>query len=129
MSRPGEVLQAALDVASNWARRKFPRQQVFVFGPKGTPFWAKRPVADGELAVLRRAVDFLERQNQTRAKPYAASAESGLFSAMALDAEGELFAVVVHGGASRLPAEKRRAKDRTATAPQLSSRVRKQTRD
>lgn len=122
-------MQAALDVASEWAQRLYPGHQVFVFGPKGTPFWAKRPVADGELVVLRRAVEFLERQNETRAKPYAASAESGLFSAMALDAEGELFAVVVHRGAKGLPAEVRRVKDRTATALQLPSSGRKQTRD
>jgi hypothetical protein len=129
MSRPGEVLQAAVDVASDWARRLYPGHQVFVFGPKGTPFWAKRPVVDGELVVLRRAVEFLERQNETRAKPYAANGESGLFSAMALDAEGELFAVVVHGGPKDLPAETRRAKDRTAMALQLPSSGRKQTRD
>lgn len=100
------VTQAALDVAIERLTTLHPARQLFVFGEKGEPFWARFEPSDAELEVLKRALSVLEETEQKPA-PLTVRGASGQFTAMVLDAERSLFAVVLMMPARRLPSEKR----------------------
>ncbi len=100
------VSQAALDVAIERLTTFHPHAQLFVFGPKGDPFWSQFTPSAEELELLTRALSVLEA-NESRPAPLTVRGASGQFSAMVLDAERTLFAVVVLVPMKRLPDETR----------------------
>lgn len=100
------VLDAALDVAIERLCRQHPDDQIFIFGPEGTPFWARAGVSDGELEWLRRAITALEAHEERHSRPFVLALPGLPVTAMALDAEGELYAVVLSTG-RELPGEQR----------------------
>ena len=89
------TLLAALDLATERMERLHPDRQIFIFGPEGDPFWARVRPNDGELTKLRVALDFLEKIESGRQRPFTASDEFGRFTVFALDVAGELYAVVL----------------------------------
>lgn len=103
---------AAVDVAVERLLGLHPHAQFFVFGPEGEPFWARFATTEEELALLRLALVLIEQT--TRPAPFTVRGASGRFSAMVLDAERTLFAVVLLSPARRLPGE---AKVGHTTAP------------
>ncbi len=112
------IIDAALDVAIERLSRRYVDQQVFIFGPEGTPFWAKDPVVAGELEWLKRGVAVIERFEERQARPFVVSPLGAPFTAMALDAEGELYAVVLTSTRGR-SAERRAPSDRVEPLPWL----------
>lgn len=100
------VTQAALDVAIERLTVLHPARQLFIFGEKGEPFWARFEPSHAELEVLKRALSVLEEAEQKPA-PLTVRGASGQFTAMVLDPERSLFAVVLLSPARRLPGEKR----------------------
>lgn len=103
------VAQAALDVAIERLTTLHPGRQLFVFGQKGEPFWAHFTPNPTELELLTRALSVLE-EAETRPAPLTVRGASGQFTAMVLDAERSLFAVVLLVPAKRLPGETRVAR-------------------
>lgn len=104
------VLEAALDVAIERLSRAHASRQVFIFGPDGQPFWAKEQVRQGELEWLRRAVTLLEQHEASHARPFVMTPAGLPLTVMALDAEGQLYAVVL-------------STSRTASAEQKAGRT------
>ncbi|MBL8921529.1 MAG: hypothetical protein JNJ54_21895 [Myxococcaceae bacterium] len=100
------VLDAALDVAIERLCRQHPGDQIFIFGPEGSPFWARAQVRDGELDWLRKAISALQAHESRHARPFVLSPAGLPLTVMALDAEGELYAVVL-STRRQLPAEQR----------------------
>lgn len=100
------IAQAAVDVAAERLTRLHPTSQVFVFGAEGEPFWARWAPFPAELETLRRALVLLEEQ-AGREAPLTVRGAAGDFSALVLDAERTLFAVVLMASSPRLPAETR----------------------
>lgn len=100
------VADAALDVAIERLSRQHPDAQLFIFGPEGRPFWARIRVTDEELEWLRRAIAELEAHETSHARPFVLTPVGLPLTAMALDAEGELYAVVLSSNRP-LPAEHR----------------------
>ncbi|MDP2269279.1 MAG: hypothetical protein Q8K32_01035 [Archangium sp.] len=100
------VVQAALDVAVERLTRLYPRRQFFIFGAKGDPFFAHFEPSLAELELLNRALFVLEK-SETRPAPFVVRGASGQFTAMVLDAERSLFAVVLWIPANRKPGETR----------------------
>jgi hypothetical protein len=88
------VMQAALDVAVDRLLAEFPASQFFVFGQAGEPFWVHFAPTHEELGLLTRALSVLE-QVEHQPAPLSVRGASGQFSAMVLDAERSLFAVVL----------------------------------
>jgi hypothetical protein len=101
------VLEAALDVAIERLSRANANRQVFIFGPDGQPFWAKEPVSASELEWLRRAIALLEKHEERHARPFVMTPTGLPLTVMALDAEGQLYAVVL--SSSRNASAERRA--------------------
>lgn len=89
------VQDAAVDVAVVQLSAQFPDCQVFLFGPKGERFWAKESVARAELEWLERAITSLEQHEANHPRPFVVAPLGQPFTAMALDAEGTLYAVVL----------------------------------
>lgn len=112
------VAQAALDVAIERLTTLHPGRQFFIFGEKGEPFFAHFEPHQAELEVLRRALCVLE-ELETRPAPLTVRGASGQFTAMVLDAERSLFAVVLMVPLKRLPGETRTGRGQAAV--QLSS--------
>jgi hypothetical protein len=106
------VLEAALDAAIERLCRAHPDRQVFIFGPEGSPFWAKDPVLPGELEWHARAVSVIEQHQTRHERPFVVAPLGLPVTAMALDAEGELYAVVLSTGSST-PAEVRASAERS----------------
>lgn len=100
------VRQAMLDVAIERLMHLHPGRQVFVFGEKGDPFWAHFEPTPAELELLTRALSVLE-EAENRPAPLTVRGASGQFTAMVLDAERSLFAVVLLAPSKRLPGEAR----------------------
>lgn len=100
------VLDAALDVAIERLCRQHPDDQIFIFGPEGNPFWARVQVSDGELEWLRRAIAALEAHEAAHPRPLVLTPPGLPVTVMALDSEGELYAVVL-STRRQLPAEQR----------------------
>ena len=100
------VVQAALDVAIERLTRLHPGRQFFIFGAKGDPFFAHFEPSAAELELLNRALSVLEK-SETRPAPFTVRGASGQFTAMVLDAERSLFAVVLLIPAKRMPGEAR----------------------
>ena len=100
------VVQAALDVAIERLTRQHPGRQFFIFGAKGDPFFAHFEPSTSELELLNRALSVLEKA-ETRPAPLLVRGASGQFTAMVLDAERSMFAVVLWTPATRKPAEAR----------------------
>lgn len=112
------VAQAALDVAIDQLTALYPGRQLFIFGDKGEPFWAHFEPNPTELEVLTRALSVLEAA-EARPAPLIIRGASGQFTAMVLDAERSLFAVVLLVPAKRMPGEARVG--RVQAPPQLST--------
>jgi hypothetical protein len=108
------VVQAALDVAIERLTKLYPARQFFVFGEKGEPFWAQFEPTTIELEVLTRALSVLEERENEPA-PLTVRGVSGQFTAMVLDAERSLFAVVLIRASTRIPGERRAG--RSSLAP------------
>jgi len=89
------ILEAALDVAIERLSRSNVSRQVFIFGPDGQPFWAKERVLAGELEWLRRAITILEKHEASHPRPFVMMPPGLPLTVMALDAEGQLYAVVL----------------------------------
>lgn len=89
------VLEAALDVAIERLSRSNVNRQVFIFGPDGQPFWAKERVLSGELEWLRRAISLLEKHEASHPRPFVMTPPGLPVTVIALDAEGQLYAVVL----------------------------------
>jgi hypothetical protein len=109
-----QVAQAALDVAIERLTSLHPGRQLFVFGEKGEPFWSHFEPTPTELELLTRALSVLE-EAEVRPAPLTVRGASGQFTAMVLDKERSLFAVVLLVPAKRLPGEARVAR---AVVPQ-----------
>jgi hypothetical protein len=116
-----QVAQAALDVAIERLTTFHPGRQLFIFGEKGEPFWAHFEPSHSELEVLTRALSVLE-EAEVRPAPLTVRGASGQFTAMVLDAERSLFAVVLLTPAKRMPGEARVARAQPPAA--LASRGR-----
>lgn len=104
-----QVAQAALDVAIERLTTLHPGRQLFIFGEKGEPFWAHFEPSQIELELLTRALSVLEGV-ATRPAPLTVRGASGQFTAMVLDAERSLFAVVLPVPSKRMPGEARTAR-------------------
>lgn len=100
------VSQAALDVAVERLLGMHPGAQFFVFGEAGEPFWVHFAPTDEEIEQLTRALSVLE-QAEHRPAPLTAKGASGQFTAMVLDAERTLFAVVLTKPGKKLSGEAR----------------------
>lgn len=71
-------------------------RQLFLFGSAGQPFWAARePVEAHELQVLDAALFLLERLERSRPKPFFSYDPRARFLVAALDAEEDLYFVVL----------------------------------
>lgn len=101
-----EVSLAAFDVAIERMTTLHPTHQAFVFGPKGERFGAQFPPNAEELELLERALIVLEEREAERA-PMTVRGASGQFTAMVLDAERTVFAVLLTAPAKRLSSEVR----------------------
>jgi hypothetical protein len=101
------ILDAALDVAIERLSRSNVNRQVFIFGPDGQPFWAKERVLAGELEWLRRAITILEKHEASHPRPFVMTPPGLPLTVMALDAEGQLYAVVL--STSRNASEEQKA--------------------
>jgi hypothetical protein len=101
------VTQAALDVAIERLTALHPEKQLFIFGEKGEPFWARFEPSHAELEVLKRALSVLEEAEHRPPAPLTVRGASGQFTAMVLDAERSWFAVVLMSPVRRLPSERR----------------------
>lgn len=112
------MAQAALDVAIEGLTVLHPGSQLFIFGEKGEPFWAQFEPSHAELEVLTRALSVLEDADG-RPAPLTVRGASGQFTAMVLDAERSLFAVVLLVPPKRMPGETRVG--RVQAPAQLSS--------
>ena len=110
-----QVAQAALDVAIERLTTFHPGRQLFIFGEKGEPFWAHFEPSHSELEVLTRALSVLE-EAEHRPAPLTVRGASGQFTAMVLDAERSLFAVVLLTPAKRMPGEARVARGQPPAA-------------
>ena len=113
-----QVAQAALDVAIERLTVFNPGRQFFIFGAKGVPFWSHFEPKPSELEVLSRALSVLEAA-ESRPAPLTVRGASGQFTAMVLDAERSLFAVVLLMPSRRLPDETRVAKSQVP--PQVAT--------
>jgi hypothetical protein len=83
---------------------------VFLFGPKGVPFWAARlPVSPAELEILKRSLDAIEAQLGLQARPFFGHVPERQFSYGAL-VEDELSFVLVLTDPDRTRAEARVAR-------------------
>ena len=89
----GEIDQAAFDATVEALPRLYPGRQVFVFGPLGEPMWSCRDISDAELRVFRQALPVLDEAIEA---PWSGRHPSGQFTALILDADRTLFAVVIH---------------------------------
>lgn len=108
-----------MDVAVVQLCDQFPQCQIFIFGPQGERFWAKEAVVASELRWLETAVACIEQQEVTHSRPFVVAPPGQPFTAMALDAEGSLSAVVLIQP-REAPAEVRagaRPRDRTLNPP------------
>jgi hypothetical protein len=117
-----QVSQAAFDVAVERMTTLHAAHQAFVFGPDGAPFWAQFAPTPAELELLEAALTALEAREAEPA-PLTARDASGQFTAMVLDAERSLFAVLLTKAPARLPGEARAARE----APGLLLRRRART--
>jgi hypothetical protein len=71
-------------------------RQIFVFGAEGSPFWAARlPVEPEELGYLERALELIERLEVTLPKPFFAFDDEYRLLVAALDAQSDLYFVVL----------------------------------
>lgn len=120
------VAQAALDVAIERLTTLHPGRQFFIFGEKGEPFFAHFEPHQAELEVLRRALSVLE-ETEAKPAPLTVRGASGQFTAMVLDAERTLFAVVLLVPLKRLPGEARAARGQGAVQLSSSSGQRRMT--
>lgn len=98
--------QAALDVAIERLCTFHPANQIFIFGPQAEPFWSHFDPMPGELELLRLALTAIEQREHEPA-PSVIGGPSGHFTAMVLDAERTLFAVIMLRKGPRSPAETR----------------------
>jgi hypothetical protein len=106
-----QVAQAALDVAIERLTTFHPGRQLFIFGAEGVPFWSHFEPSPAELELLTRALSVLE-QAESKPAPLTVRGASGQFTAMVLDAERTLFAVIILAPAKRLPDESRVSRSR-----------------
>lgn len=104
---PSEILGAAFDVAVERLGHLHPSNQVFVFSADGELFWANQAVRSGQLDELRDALLFIEQVERTHRRPFSVAGPSRQYSALALDAEGDLYAVVLVATRPPLAAEVR----------------------
>lgn len=79
---------------------------MFVFGPLGDPMWTPWPPTAHELELFRLGLVLLE-QHEGRPAPLSVKGMSGLYTAIVLDAERTLMAVVIHKPRPKKPAEDR----------------------
>lgn len=100
------VAQAALDVAIERLCTFHPASQIFIFGPEAEPFWSHFEPLQSELELLKLALTAIE-QRETSPAPLVFQGPSGHFTAMVLDAERTLFAVIMIRKMPRSPAETR----------------------
>lgn len=97
-------------------------QQIFVFGPEGAPFWAARtPVLQDDVAHLERALRIIEQLEPSQPKPFFACAPGGEFHLAALDAEEDLYVVVLARDPDPVHAEARVRRVLLELAPHATS--------
>lgn len=73
--------------------------QIFIFGPRGEPFWAARvPVRQEELLLLSNALDLIEATESLRPKPFLARDSLKGFTVAALDERHDLYIVLFDEG-------------------------------
>lgn len=98
--------QAALDVAIERLTRFHPGAQIFLFDAQGRTVWTAFDPTPDELELLRLGLNLLEQHQQDPA-PLVLRGASGHFTALVLDAERTLGAVVLLRPRRRPPAEAR----------------------
>src|SRR5262249_26816757 len=88
-------------------RSRWNVSQAFLFDGDGDPFWPARvPVTPEEVRLLVEAVDLAERLERQRPKPFIGHDPSARFSALAVSAQSNLYAVCL-GPPDRVSAEQR----------------------
>ena len=97
-------------------------RQIFLFGAAGDPFWAAcNPVEPEELEQLDDALGLIERLEQTRPKPFFAYTPRRDLLVAALDAQEDLYIVVLDAGPDTEAAEARVAVIRQELGPHVGS--------
>ncbi|MBK8212273.1 MAG: hypothetical protein IPK71_00870 [Myxococcales bacterium] len=100
--------RAIVDAILQRVLSRFAYRQMFLFGPTGDPFWAARlPITEKELALLDAGTKLLASAEPERARPFVAHDMRRALLVAALDADEDLYAVVLQDLSRGSPVETR----------------------
>lgn len=103
--------------------------QAFLFGPTGEPFIAMgKRVTPSELALLRSALEFIEKQEAHHPRPLLGRDPSGRFVLTALDEREDLWVVVLTFAGGNPAAAAANLADSRADFGELLEPIRRQFR-
>lgn len=100
--------RAIVDAILQRVLSRFAYRQMFLFGPKGDPFWAARlPITEKELALLDAGTKLLASSEVDHARPFVAHDMRRALLVAALDDAEDLYAVVLQDLSRGSPVETR----------------------